>query len=788
MGTYYHPTALQAQAIAARSYAYWHIHHGSAINNSNQFQVFVPFKFESLPPATDPNNTTDPCASSNLNANQRLICNVVAPRHYVSYPPEDDLPAFTEFTGDVFQRTVNGSQPYLRAVDDPISTTCDANNYGHLRGMSQEGASRWGRGNQCSSGPGDQPWSVRFERADQILVHYYTGVHIRDANNANAVLTPNERWNPLHIQWGTPNNQPPILYHGQVYHLPIQIQNTGIADWTCGYPDSSFSLRIYWWKAGYGEQPGDGSVNVCGTPKGDPSPTLTLTLQNIPNWGRGDYTLRLDIYVTSAQGNRRFSQNGWPMYSVPVCVDGPCLKFLPLVLRDYAPPTPTPTITPSPTATRTRTPTPTPSRTHTRTPTPTATPRCAGLPPDPAGYRCNDTLPRTWIAATTPTGITADDQVVTIPIGFTFYFYGAPFTAVNVSSNGNLQFTTSNTTYSNTCLPDGAMGQMIAPFWDDLNPAQGGAVYYRLTGSPPYRVLTVEWRNVPHYPAIGAATFEVQLEERTNDIYLLYQDVDFGDPSYNNGASASVGIQAAQSPFTPIGLRYSCNEEGLQAGRSVRIFPHSVGCSGQALANSGLENGPPGWPWQQFSSQNYQLISTRRPHTGSYSAWLGGYNHAHEGISQGVLLPERTTEARLALWWYLDTDEGNTRAYDKLHVFLQSPPGQDISPHVQIDNTWPRNSWQELRLNFPNLSWWANGPVWVVITATTDASLPTSFFVDDLSFVPLCTAYAPSPGPTATALPGATLIAPLPTPIRAPLGPWRGRSARPLAGLSLMPR
>ena len=109
IGPYYHPVALQAQAIAARSFAYWHIHNGSTINNSNQFQVFVPYKFESLPPVTDPNNTTDPCASSNLNSDQQLICNAVAPRHYVSYPPEDDLPAFTEFTGDVFQRTVNGS-------------------------------------------------------------------------------------------------------------------------------------------------------------------------------------------------------------------------------------------------------------------------------------------------------------------------------------------------------------------------------------------------------------------------------------------------------------------------------------------------------------------------------------------------------------------------------------------------------------------------------------------------------------------------------------------------------
>ncbi|MER3513848.1 MAG: hypothetical protein C4310_05215, partial [Chloroflexota bacterium] len=205
--------------------------------------MFVPYYFESLPPATFPDNPSNPCASSNLNTNQRIVCGAVAPRYYISYGtyPNDDLPAFTEFSADVWGRTVAGGQPYLIAVDNPISTGCDANNYGHGRGMSQEGASRWGRGNQCSwSGRGDQPWSVRWARPEQILVHYYTGVHIRDANNGNTILTPNERWNPLHIHWGTPNNQPPVLYHGQVYNLPIQIQNTGIADWTCGYPDYSF--------------------------------------------------------------------------------------------------------------------------------------------------------------------------------------------------------------------------------------------------------------------------------------------------------------------------------------------------------------------------------------------------------------------------------------------------------------------------------------------------------------------------------------------------------------------
>lgn len=170
IGPYYHPIATQAQAIASRSFAYWHINASSTINNSNDYQVFIPYRFEGVPPVTDPNNTTDPCASTNLNPDQQIICGAVAPRHYVSYPPSDDLPAKTQFFADRIGRTRTGDEPYLIGVDDPISTSCFATNAGHGWGMSSTGASRWARGNLCSRPPlGDEPWSVRWERAEQLL-------------------------------------------------------------------------------------------------------------------------------------------------------------------------------------------------------------------------------------------------------------------------------------------------------------------------------------------------------------------------------------------------------------------------------------------------------------------------------------------------------------------------------------------------------------------------------------------------------------------------------------------
>ncbi len=169
MGTYYHPLALRAQAIAARTYAYCAIRANEGtedfwgfcrkeINNSNEFQVFVPYYFESI-------------------NSPQLIQEVVNETRglYLIYAPEPAKgPIFSEFSADAYLQTAKGGYSYLKGVEDPISSGCDADVGGHGRGMSQEGASRWARGNRCSyPGPGDEPWPVRWEDYRQILTRHY---------------------------------------------------------------------------------------------------------------------------------------------------------------------------------------------------------------------------------------------------------------------------------------------------------------------------------------------------------------------------------------------------------------------------------------------------------------------------------------------------------------------------------------------------------------------------------------------------------------------------------------
>ena len=73
------------------------------------------------------------------------------------------------------------------------------------------------------------------------------------------------------------------------------------------------------------------------------------------------------------------------------------------------------------------------------------------------------------VPGTTDIGNHIDDGVTTITLPFGYNLYGTNYTTINLSSNGNAQFTTSDTAYSNVCLPWASHNSTILPYWDDLN-------------------------------------------------------------------------------------------------------------------------------------------------------------------------------------------------------------------------------------------------------------------------------------------------------------------------------
>lgn len=193
---------------------------------------------------------------------------------------------------------------------------------------------------------------------------------------------------------------------------------------------------------------------------------------------------------------------------------------------------------------------------------------CPG--PDLYGYRCESGAGFSYIDATQDTQLYQDDGTVEIDLPFPFTFYGTPYASVNASSNGNLQFDSRNGAFFNDCLdvaPVAEMGDMIAPFWDDLNLSFFGFLETELVGTTPNRIFVIEWDDVPRFGDDDSdrVTFEVQLFEGSDDILFLYEDVALFEG--NNGSGATIGIQSAAQGLA---LQFSCNQPTVADASRIR--------------------------------------------------------------------------------------------------------------------------------------------------------------------------------------------------------------------------
>jgi len=190
-----------------------------------------------------------------------------------------------------------------------------------------------------------------------------------------------------------------------------------------------------------------------------------------------------------------------------------------------------------------------PCGTPTATPTasPTATPTAAGSPTPtcpPGNQYTIGQIGGSIVPGTTDTGNHGDDQVVTVALPFSYTLYDQSFSSINLSSNGNAQFTTMDTTFTNTCLPWTTHNYSIFPYWDDLYLVNSGfGIFTSISGTAPNRIFNIEWR-AQYFPGSGNAGFELRLYEGQTRFDVIYGTVD------NGNTSATAGVQKDDTTFT----------------------------------------------------------------------------------------------------------------------------------------------------------------------------------------------------------------------------------------------
>ena len=226
-------TSLRAQSVAARTYSYYFsdhpVHSTFDLNNSAEKQYFQANGRYTMRPA-HPNSDAAIAATSGYYVATSDKVAIFA-EFGADHDPNNSIP---EYVAPAYY-TNSGDKFYLASVYDPISNGEDDNpkGAGHGRGLSQQGAKKWGRGYNTAN--------ERFPVWDytKILAHYYTGINMYVPNGSGGY---NPAWGPF--RWNmiryTPAND--TYYAGDTKSISMRIQNSGINTWESG------TRLVYWLK------------------------------------------------------------------------------------------------------------------------------------------------------------------------------------------------------------------------------------------------------------------------------------------------------------------------------------------------------------------------------------------------------------------------------------------------------------------------------------------------------------------------------------------------------------
>ncbi len=114
------------------------------------------------------------------------------------------------------------------------------------------------------------------------------------------------------------------------------------------------------------------------------------------------------------------------------------------------------------------------------------------------------------------------------PIGFDFWLLGNRYTQFNATSNGFVGLSSTGTTVTSTTytiIGGSTTTPRISAMGGDLETAAGvGKVHYKVTGSAPNRVLTIEFLNmsIVYNGTSADGSYEVRLYETTGEIEFVY--------------------------------------------------------------------------------------------------------------------------------------------------------------------------------------------------------------------------------------------------------------------------
>tara|TARA_R110002072_G_scaffold266303_1_gene425197 strand:- start:46704 stop:50543 length:3840 start_codon:yes stop_codon:yes gene_type:complete len=147
----------------------------------------------------------------------------------------------------------------------------------------------------------------------------------------------------------------------------------------------------------------------------------------------------------------------------------------------------------------------------------------------------------------------ADDNEEGMALPFPLLYQGLLMNDITIGANAGavLGTQTGNVGFGGNfnTLIDGT----LFPWGDDMHVASGG-VYQEVQGVSPNQVFIVQWTDISNFPAdaIETISFQIQFHEATNEIFYVYDDVQFGgnDVLEDYGANADIGLSGPNQDYT----------------------------------------------------------------------------------------------------------------------------------------------------------------------------------------------------------------------------------------------
>ncbi|MCK4979571.1 MAG: choice-of-anchor D domain-containing protein, partial [Candidatus Delongbacteria bacterium] len=206
--------------------------------------------------------------------------------------------------------------------------------------------------------------------------------------------------------------------------------------------------------------------------------------------------------------------------------------------------------------------------------------------PDTYGYKWKDSDEvggpiYDWVEINslgTALGLADDGESDSLSLDFTFNYYGVDYTSIVVGSNGTASFTETDITYNNTTIPTGGELALLAVFWDDLNPVDGGEIYYYYDSANSRFII--EWDGVVDFSSTTPNTFQAIIYASGKIIYQ-YKDmqgvlnectIGIGDHIGTDGSSV---IFNAAYLHNDLVVQFSATPEWLSLDTTIGTVPGS---------------------------------------------------------------------------------------------------------------------------------------------------------------------------------------------------------------------